>query len=277
MSKYYGKILLIIIFSIMIYIILYNNIERYKVQTFSCDISNLCFILVRHVVSEETNNYWKESYKCIRKYYPKNKIIIIDDNSPYLEIGKIPDDVILINSEYPKRGELLLYYYFHKYKFAKNAVLLHDSVFLHSKIDLSKMVNFQPLWTFDPYKYDFVDHYNDLIFIFNKLNKMHILREAYNKNNNFNWKGCFGGMSVINWNFLDKIETKYNLFNNLLEHINSRKYRMLLERIFPIFFTLELGQQPSIYGDIFSYGWGLTFNDYLQKMPRKIEKVWTGR
>ena len=55
------------------------------------------------------------------------------------------------------------------YKFAKNAVLLHDSVFLHSKIDLSKMVNFQPLWTFDPYKYDFVDHYNDLIFIFNKL------------------------------------------------------------------------------------------------------------
>lgn len=269
----YSKILLVIIFFVIAYIYLNNNI---KSETFLCDSDNLCFILVRHVISEKTNNYWKENYRCIRNYYPTNKIIIIDDNSPYLEIGKTPDDVILIKSEYPKRGELLLYYYFHKYKFAKNAVLLHDSVFLHSKIDLSKMKNFQPLWTFEPYKYD-SEHRNDLIFIFNKLNKMNILEEAYNKNNNFNWKGCFGGMSVINWNFLDKIETKYNLFNNLLEHINSRRYRMLLERIFPIFFTLELEQQPSIYGDIHKYGWGLSYNNYLQKRPRKIEKVWTGR
>ena len=39
------------------------------------------FIITRHVNSEKTNKYWNKCVRCIRKFYPLRKIIIIDDNS----------------------------------------------------------------------------------------------------------------------------------------------------------------------------------------------------
>ena len=74
-----------------------------------------------------------------------------------------------------------------------------------------------------------------------------------------------------------KLKKKYKLFEPLLKYIKTRRYRMVLERLIPIFFTLEIGYKPPIYGDIHNYGWGLSFEKYLLKKPRKIEKVWTGR
>jgi hypothetical protein len=41
------------------------------------------FIILRHVNNDVTNNYWNKCYDCIRKYYPENFILIIDDNSNY--------------------------------------------------------------------------------------------------------------------------------------------------------------------------------------------------
>ena len=32
------------------------------------------FIIIRHINSSLTNEYWKECYTCIRKFYPNNKI-----------------------------------------------------------------------------------------------------------------------------------------------------------------------------------------------------------
>ena len=46
------------------------------------------FIMLRHVNSISTNKYWIYSYDCIRKYYPDNTILIIDDNSNYEFITK---------------------------------------------------------------------------------------------------------------------------------------------------------------------------------------------
>ena len=39
------------------------------------------FIILRHVNSSITNTYWIRCYDSIRKYYPENTILIIDDNS----------------------------------------------------------------------------------------------------------------------------------------------------------------------------------------------------
>lgn len=39
------------------------------------------FIILRHVTDEKINNYWNLCYRSIRKYYPENLIMIIDDNS----------------------------------------------------------------------------------------------------------------------------------------------------------------------------------------------------
>ena len=72
------------------------------------------FIMLRHVNNDLTNQYWNHSYRCIREFYPENIIMIIDDNSN-LRILKEEQNlynVIVINSEFHGRGELLPYYYY---------------------------------------------------------------------------------------------------------------------------------------------------------------------
>jgi hypothetical protein len=60
------------------------------------------FIILRHVNSEKTNEYWQESYSCIRKFYPENKIIIIDD---YSNTEFLKTDLNLYNTEIIKIAE----------------------------------------------------------------------------------------------------------------------------------------------------------------------------
>jgi serine/threonine protein kinase len=81
------------------------------------------FIILRHVNDEITNNYWKLSYDCIRKYYPEHQVLIIDDNSNKEYLTEHPlYKTTIINSEYPGRGELLPYYYYLKEKYFENAI-----------------------------------------------------------------------------------------------------------------------------------------------------------
>ena len=44
---------------------------------------DLGFIILRCVKTEKSVDMWIHCYDCIRKYYPENKILIIDDNSDY--------------------------------------------------------------------------------------------------------------------------------------------------------------------------------------------------
>ena len=39
--------------------------------------------MLRHVNNKLSNQYWIHCIQCIRKFYPENKILIIDDNSNY--------------------------------------------------------------------------------------------------------------------------------------------------------------------------------------------------
>ena len=99
---------------------------------------NVGFIILRHVKSKFTDRYWKYSYDSIRKFYPENKIVIIDDNSKqqFLTNKKLYKTQI-IKSEFPGRGELLPYYYYSKKKFFDTAVIIHDSVFINKKLDFN--------------------------------------------------------------------------------------------------------------------------------------------
>ena len=80
------------------------------------------FIITRHVNSETTNRYWNHSVKILRTLYPERKIIIIDDNSnqTFVKADFNYNNVQIIQSEFPGRGELLPYYYFIKHKFFAN-------------------------------------------------------------------------------------------------------------------------------------------------------------
>ena len=254
------------------------------------NIDDYGFIILRHVNSEFTNKYWTECYNCIRKFY-NYKIIIIDDNSNY---NYVSSNIELVNcdiiqSEYNGAGEILGYYYFHKFHYFKKAFILHDSVFIHKYIDISLFDNekIKYLWHFTHHW----DNEEEELSLLNIFNNLELKKFYYEKDN---WYGCYGLQSIIDYNFLNSIVEKYDLFI-LLKYVNNRSIRMNLERIFSVLCTYEytnLKNNPSIYGIIHHYiHWGYTFENYLidtesttenSKENNKLNhydliKVWTGR
>ena len=246
--------------------------------------------MTRHVNSEKTNKYWNHSVKLLRTYYPNRKIIIIDDNSTQ-EFVKAEFDyknIEIIQSEFPGRGELLPYYYFIKNNYFDNAIIIHDSVFFHKRInfDLLKNVQVLPLWFF----------YSDKENVENTLRISNVLKNNYTliqklKNDTINmmpkqnWYGCFGIQSYINRDFLLTIENKYNI-TNMIHPVTCRADRCCLERIMGcIFFTENktISGKKSLLGDIMKYqNWGYTFDEYMDNLKkgtikRSVVKIWTGR
>jgi len=256
-------------------------------------MSNFGFIMTRHVNSATTNNYWNQCIRCIRRLYPDTKIVVIDDNSNYTFVKGDYEyqNVEVIQSEFKGRGELLAYYYFYKNKFFENAIIIHDSIFIHQKINFDRLrgIDVLPLWHFK----------QDMENIQNSLHLISRMRNTYSIQTNLSlnglvvlgrkheWAGCFGVQSYINHDFLVKIANKYNLFT-LLEKVRSRPDRCCLERIFGIIFNLEsviTKKQKSLFGNIHQYNSGFDYSyekykyDLMvkKKLPKGIIKVWTGR
>ena len=239
---------------------------------------NIGFIILRHVSCSKTNEYWKECYRCIKRFYPKNRILIIDDNSNYSFVTNDPlDNTMVIQSEFPKRGEFLPYYYYLKTKFCETAVMLHDSVFIKKYI-LFNVDTYKMLWDFG--KRHIADslsfkHQNLMLDALNneKLNNF------YNKKDNGIWNGCFGCMSVVKYDYLKIIDSEYRIAS-VTPYITSRDARCGFERIIGCLLQINV-KEPSLFGSIFNYcKWGLSFdkyikNEYSNDLP--IIKVWTGR
>jgi hypothetical protein len=253
-------------------------------------MDNFGFIISRHVNCEKTNNYWNHSVKLIRTLYPNMQIVIIDDNSNYYYVKNHFEykNVQVIQSEFPKRGELLPYYYFLKHKFFKNAIIIHDSVFFHRRIPFEQLngINVLPLWHFHPDKenientHKILKNLKNYGFIDNKIANDNVLIMEHNK-----WYGCFGVQSYINLNFLERIELKYGI-TNLIFGVHNRKDRCCLERIFGcIFFTeyQNIVNKKSLLGDIMKYQtWGYSYDEYMANLkkgtiPKSVVKIWTGR
>jgi len=259
------------------------------------------FIITRHVNSELTNNYWNECIKCIRKFYPYRKIIVIDDNSSkqFVKAFHNYQNVEYIDSEYPQRGELLPYYYFLKNHYFDYAVIIHDSTFIKKRINFESFEVIKmlvlPVWHFteedipeninNSYRLISCLQNNSEIFkMFQSVsNKQETLGLQINRNK---WFGCFGVQSFINYHFLKYLQKKYNLFN-LLNYVKNRPDRCCLERIMGSLFYLEypvIKKNPSLLGHIKKYiKYGYSYNEYVQDMrkvdksPIPVIKVWTGR
>jgi uncharacterized protein YutD len=247
------------------------------------------FILLRCVIDELTNQYWNHSYESIRKYYPENSIMIIDDNSNYTYINeRILYKTTIINSEYPSRGELLPYYYYLHNKLFDIAVIINDSVFINIYIDF-KVDKFKFIWYFEHY-FDQIEDETRLINLFNNTE----LLDYYNNKNL--WKGCFGSMSIITHEYLIYINNKFDI-SILLDHILTRYNRCSFERIIGCLlqyndckicneyntwkkcYECNKKRISTLLGNIFDYcNYGcinFTTKDYHNNLP--IIKVWTGR
>jgi len=244
-------------------------------------IDNYGFIITRHVNSEETNKYWNKCVKLIKRFYPSKKIVIIDDNSNATFIK--PDfeykNILIIQSKYHKRGELLPYIYYSENKWFEKAVIVHDSVFFHHKILFENIITpVISLWHF-PSEYLKI-HYENNIRIANGLNNKKVITHILS---NVNIIGCFGVQTFIKHSFLCRIMEKYNI-PNLIPIVKTREDRCSLERIFAVIFYLEFGNlsQKSILGNIFNYNFGITFKEYENTIKKKekikkVVKVFTGR
>jgi len=250
---------------------------------------NFGFIILRHVNSELSNQYWNQSVKLLRFLYPENQIVIIDDNSDQNLVKSEFDykNVTIIQSEYPGKGELLPYIYFYKYKWFDNAIFIHDSVFLHKKLDFNKIIENNnikviPLWYF----INNDSELNHVLNIANSLNHSETIKKNLLKWNKKIWRSCFGSMSLINYNFLNEIVEKYNLLN-LIDVVKNRSDRCALERIFGVIFYIETNNRKTIFGNInkshkYSSNADYRYNDYIKafyykKLPSPFIKVWTGR
>jgi hypothetical protein len=279
-----NKIIFILILILILLKLYFKRVEHF----IECD--DIVFIITRYIKDETTNKYWYNCYSSIRKVYPNVKIIIIDDNSPYKNTN-IDNKLVnckIIKSEYPQRGELLPYYYFHKYKYAKKAIILHDSVFINREIDINNVNTYKFLWNF---RHQHFDPDRDAYNIISKLNdsKLNSFYKDHTK-----WNGCFGSMSIITWNFLDKINTKYNFFDTMLSNIKNRHDRICFEQIFGCICTYIDKRRDTVFGDIHEWrhsiqnkgcklqsNWHIRYDEYnkcnniFNKEP--IMKVWTGR
>jgi hypothetical protein len=228
----------------------------------------LGFIILRHVNSVITNLYWIKCYDSIRTFYPENKIIILDDNSNYKFITKKElYNTEIIQSEFPKRGELLPYYYYAKNKWFDIAFILHDSVFLQSYIHVN-VDKYSMIWCFN--------HESDDVLNETRIIKLFNNPELTSLYKNKKWVGCFGGMTIITHDFVSHLQNKYN-FDTLLPVITNRKARCCFERI--IACLLQKEHKPTtLLGNIHKYcPWGITSQNAMQYPNLPLLKIWSGR
>ena len=252
---------------------------------------NFGFIILRHVNSVKTNKYWNQNIKLLRMLYPLKHIVIIDDNSnqEFVKAEFNYDNIEIIQSEYNGRGELLPYIYFLKYKWFENAVILHDSVFIHKKILFNRIKTpIMPLWHFN---YDKENIHNILRISSGLKNNIQLRQFITQTNKNMlaihkpEFVCCFGVQAYINHSFLVSLETKYKI-TNLVHFIKTKSDRCALERLMGLLFSLEytpLMNYNSLLGDIQRVGnWGYSYDEYENhfnehKIMKIVVKVWSGR
>jgi hypothetical protein len=232
-------------------------------------MDSIGFIILRHVNNQLTNKYWIRCYECIRKYYPQNWILIIDDNSntQYITPHTLRNTTI-IQSKFPGRGELLPYYYYLQNKLFDTAVILHDSVFVNANIDFH-VEKYAIMWEFE-HKWDQIPDETRLIQVFNDDELL-----TFYKNKTL-WKGCFGGMVVITHDFLKEINNKYEI-RKLLDHVLNKHNRQSFERVIACLLQ-KTHPKTTLYGTIQSYmKWGTKFHQIQECTHLPLIKVWTGR
>lgn len=235
------------------------------------------FIMTRHVNSDTTMEYWLHACQCIRRVYGEDvPIVVVDDDSApeyRKRMSKIHvPNCQIVYSEFPKRGELLAYYYLYKNRYFTKAVVIHDSVFIQRKIDFQDFQNVRFLWQAN-HNYDDVDSESSIVKIIDRDGEH--MRHYMNKDA---WPVCFGVMSAIDLSFLDKISYLFEL----IPHVKDRRDRMAIERIFSMVCTKNsrIPIQTPFFGSIFSFegGWGYSYDRYKLEQPDyEVIKIWSGR
>jgi hypothetical protein len=195
--------------------------------------------------------------------------MIIDDNSNYEYITERElYKTVVIQGEYPGRGELLPYYYYLSNKFFDIAIIIHDSVFINSYID-TNVEKYKLLWEFE-HLFDDTEDETNMIKVFND---DELLQFYENKDL---WKGCFGAMTIIRHDYLSYVNSKYDI-SKLLQSVLNRHKRCSFERVLACLLQIN-GKKETLLGNIHDYcKWGIKFHEKDDYTHLPLIKVWTGR
>ena len=243
-------------------------------------VNQLGFIILRNIINSTTNEYWKECYRCIRRLYPDNRILIIDDNSKKQFVSnELLTNTMIIESEFPKRGEFLPYYYYLRTNFCEKVVILHDSMFIKKYINFNSVVDdYRILIHFGKEFINDIESFPSQINMLRALNSDKLNNFYIKKDQNY-WSGCFGSMSVITYKYLKQIDDEFRI-SKLIPVITCRIDRCAFERIVGCILQFKT-KTPSLLGHLtLNCDWRLNFsnyknNKYNSRLP--IIKVFTGR
>ena len=233
--------------------------ELYQTKIINNETNNLDlgFIILRNVISKDSNKYWFECYNSIRNFYPEHKIVIIDVSSEKQNIlEKNLTNTIIVNSTYNSSYNTVPYLYYLENNHFSQAVIIKDTMIFTKYINFDNENRF--LWEFE---HNWDDN-NLEVEIIKQLDNFQPLLDLYF--NKSDWKGCFQSMSKISHNLLQKIHSRYNLYkiSSLItdEHLNS-----CFERIFAVLFILENGgYKKSICGNFhWTTIFSTTYDNYL--------------
>jgi hypothetical protein len=226
--------------------------------------------------------------------------VIIDDHSSFTSEMEFDFDfnlenILFIESKCsPGCGEFLGYYYFYKYKWADNAIILHDSFWIQRPISgLDSFLHNPELNS----NIKFLCHFNSRYNHHNFQEEVNIIHQLKNPDELVSFFhqldicniGCFGIQSCISYSFLKQLQDRFQLID-LIHYVNTRDKRMCLERVFGamvLFLYPELQKDISFYGDILidyvdkyehtKLGYYLENKEKMRLENRPFIKIFSGR
>ena len=242
------------------------------------------FVILRHLRNAQDNSLWTSAYQSIRTHYT-NRIIIIDDNSQVNTFNGSLVNTEVIESEYRGAGEILPYFYFFLHKWADRMIILHDSMILHRPFrsaELEGLLRFH--WHFSLNE---SSYHTKMALQFSSMRHHEGLLAFLNGGSQ--WKGCFGGASIISYDAVEHLEKKYGFFSTLVLAIKTRRDREVFERMLGAvaFFEKMVEMDTcSTFGDIIRYPGAFTDNMNKDMTAQQVQqanydtailKIWRGR
>lgn len=224
---------------------------------------NFGFIIPTHCSLPQHKSSLLKCIESIRKFYPKNMIVIINDKSSIKLSFTDDENIEIVDSCIEKGGEVNSYIMFLENKYFDKAIILHDGMYMKKKlIDIEKIDNVLYIWYFTNHRFHWsfinepkseynqvnnIRNHDDLIlhcinkYDFNENFKKYSLKLYHQKHK---WSGCFGLQSIITHNFLVVLQEKTNIIT-VFKKFNNRRLRMVAESLFAIACQFVLGNDIS--------------------------------
>lgn len=210
------------------------------------------FIICSYINSSSAYQCLVDCITSIRKFHPDNKIIIIDDHSPWdFKEFVIDQNTIRIISQHKGCAEMNPYYYYYFNNLFDRAIIIHDSFHLLDRIENIENIDIQFIWHFNIHRYAWnifkeeqtqynienkiITHDDKIIDFVKKSDLNDTFKDWFNKNYFIknSWTGCFGIMSIISHTFLCLIQKKTNMLSTL-KIMKDKRDRMVMESVFAL-------------------------------------------